>query len=596
MKWISNLDKKFVIPIFLGISLTTLGCISLATLFYPVFEKDDETKDDSNNTKRSCKIITSTCTPVEYKIPKQFASAVIGRGGSMIQKIQDATGTIIIMSNNDIECPYRLCMIHGNEIEGIRLAKSMIKNIVDNQPIIETYEMFVPFEVCGSFGIGYFGILKKHGGIVQQIQRSSGAKLTLENDVHKSEDGWKSKIIIKGTAEQIALAVTQIKDKIQEEHKARAQLKCEQTTTARTPRTSPSKNNQSIIETYEFFVPHKVWGRIIEKNENTVQQIQSFSGVEIVIPEKDPANISQNDESSLMLRGTGEQIELAIAQMKNKIREEIDLNVDLTITSRKIPTYNPAFDNIYMDDDRSESSQISLVQEDVMEVYVTVMATPSLFWIHVVGPANRALDNLVFEMTEYYNKEENRELHTLEKIIPGQMVAAKAGYEKKWYRAQVVGTAEDFLYCLFYVDYGETVVLPPEDILELRTDMLAIRVQAVQCSVANMKPYRENFWTSEACDMFSKLLHVGQWKPLIAKVKGYKKHPRIGYGDTVEDSLIPCIDLYDTDGNKVINVRETMIRSGLAQFEEEDWSIASSTLSEDKHDFSSDSSHPTHLG
>lgn len=123
-------------------------------------------------------------------MPKQFASAVIGRGGSMIQKIQDATGTIIIMSNNDIECPYRLCIIHGNEIEGIRLAKSMIKTIVDSQPVIETYEMFVPFEVCGSFGIGYFGLLKKHGDNVQQIQRSSGAKLTMGNDVHKSEGAY----------------------------------------------------------------------------------------------------------------------------------------------------------------------------------------------------------------------------------------------------------------------------------------------------------------------------------------------------------------------------------------------------------------------
>ncbi|KAL6430023.1 hypothetical protein ACFW04_007675 [Cataglyphis niger] len=573
MRWISNLDKKFVVPILLGISLTTLSYISLATLFYPVFEKDDETKDDSNDTKRSCKIMTSRYTPVEYKVPKQFASAVIGRGGSMIQKIQDATGTIIIMSNNDIECPYRLCIIHGNEIEGIRLAKSMIKNIIDNQPIIEVYEMFVPFEVCGSFGSGYFGILKKHGDTVQQIQRSSGAKITLDNDVHKTEDGWKSKIIIKGTDKQIALAVGQIEDKIQEEHKARVQLKSEQKqtarpTTARTPRTSPSKNNQPTIETYEFSVPHKVWGRIIEKNGNTIQQIQSFSGAKIEI-EKDPVNIFQSDERSIMLRGTAEQIALAIAQIKTKIREENDLNIDLTITARRIPTYDQAFDNVYMDDDHSETSQISLTQEDVMEVYITAMHTPSLFWIHVIGPANRTLDNLVFEMTEYYNKEENRELHTLENIILGQMVAAKACYDTKWYRAIVVGIAEDFLYCVYYVDYGDTTILPPEDIFELRTDMLGLRAQAVQCLLANTKPYRQNYWSAEACDMFSEFVKVGLWKPFIAKVKGYKKRPLIGYGETVEDSLIPCIDLYDTDGNKVINIRETLICSGLAQFDEE---------------------------
>lgn len=236
MRWISNLDKKFVVPILLGVSLTTLGCISLAILFYPIFEKvkfillayknflyyiyffivtnlclslssfvifnkvylfssninlsiiialqDDETKDDSNNTKRSRKIITSRCTTIELKVPKQFASAIIGRGGSMIQKIQDATGTHIIMNSSDIEFPYCLCIIQGNEIEGIRLAESMIKNIIDNQPIIETYELLVPYETCG-----YFGILKKHGDTVQQIQRSSGVKLIMENGCAYKPEG-----------------------------------------------------------------------------------------------------------------------------------------------------------------------------------------------------------------------------------------------------------------------------------------------------------------------------------------------------------------------------------------------------------------------
>lgn len=70
------------------------------------------------------------------------------------------------------------------------------------------------------------------------------------------------------------------------------------------------------------------------------------------------------------------------------------------------------------------------------------------------------------------------------------MVAAKACNEKKWYRAKVIGMAEDFLYCVYYVDYGDTAFLSPEDIVELRTDMLGIRVQAVECSLANTKPYR----------------------------------------------------------------------------------------------------------
>lgn len=40
------------------------------------------------------------------------------------------------------------------------------------------------------------------------------------------------------------------------------------------------------------------------------------------------------------------------------------------------------------------------------------METPNKFWIHVIGPGIQALDDLVSEMTEYYNKAENRELHS----------------------------------------------------------------------------------------------------------------------------------------------------------------------------------------
>lgn len=52
----------------------------------------------------------------------------------------------------------------------------------------------------------------------------------------------------------------------------------------------------------------------------------------------------------------------------------------------------------------------------MMEVYVSAVDTPNAFWIHVIGSGIKALDNLVSEMTEYYNKEENRKLHALKKV------------------------------------------------------------------------------------------------------------------------------------------------------------------------------------
>lgn len=55
----------------------------------------------------------------------------------------------------------------------------MIKNILDSQPIIETYELIASYKVCKMSGI-----LNKNKDIIQQIQRSSGAKITMDYAAH----------------------------------------------------------------------------------------------------------------------------------------------------------------------------------------------------------------------------------------------------------------------------------------------------------------------------------------------------------------------------------------------------------------------------
>ncbi|XP_072767811.1 tudor and KH domain-containing protein homolog isoform X2 [Anoplolepis gracilipes] len=545
MRWISNLDRKFVLPILLGISLTTFSCVSLAVWFYPMFEKDDDTKDDNDHTKKSSQIVTSRCTTVECKVPKQYVSAIIGKGGSMIKNIQDKTGTHITMTDNDIESSDRFCIIRGNEMEGIRLAESMIKNIIDNQPVIETYEMFVPYEVGGNFGI-----LKKNGTTVLEIQRSSGTKLIVESNIYKSEDTCKRRIVITGSAEKIALAVNLIKDKIQ--------LKCEQTTIARTPRSSPSKNrakdtmdNQPTVETYEFSLPNETRRRIIEKNENDVQQIERYSG----------------DEKGIEIRTNG-YLEVVTPQLKDKIQEENktqpDLNDDLTAID---PSPNNSIDNSTLETS-SEGS------DETMYVYVTAVETPNLFWVHVVGPWNETLENLVKEMTEYYNKEENRKNHVLTKVTNGQQVAAKCSYDNNWYRAEVM-SVDDSQCEVFFTDYGNFESLSIDNIFELRTEMLSLRLQALECTLANIQP-RGSMWDLETCKKFSELVHVKEKKPLIATIKCYEMCPLDHEKSRYPDSSVPWLELYDKDGDKEIDIIKTLIDSNMA----ENFDISGSSYSE----------------
>lgn len=62
--------------------------------------------------------------------------------------------------------------------------------------------------------------------------------------------------------------------------------------------------------------------------------------------------------------------------------------------------------------------------------------------------------------------------------------------------------------------------------------------------------FRESEWIPEACDKFADLTHVAQWKPLIAKIKGYK-YPMPIPDYELSHPPIPCIELYEKNGDKV---------------------------------------------
>lgn len=100
----------------------------------------------------------------------------------------------------------------------------------------------------------------------------------------------KRRIILKGTADQIARAIIQIEDKVQEEVKTQALLKGQVAAARGRSKLSPSNTNvrntmydYPDIEIYEVLVPYKVCGRIIGKGGTTVREIERSSGAKISI-------------------------------------------------------------------------------------------------------------------------------------------------------------------------------------------------------------------------------------------------------------------------------------------------------------------------
>lgn len=93
---------------------------------------------------------------------------------------------------------------------------------------------------------------------------------------------------MKGTAEQIASAIIRIEDKVQEEVEDCSQLKS-QFASARIFRhlkNIDATNDYSNNEIYDYLLPYETCKKIIEKDQNTIEEIEKSSGAKIIIDDE----------------------------------------------------------------------------------------------------------------------------------------------------------------------------------------------------------------------------------------------------------------------------------------------------------------------
>lgn len=73
--------------------------------------------------------------------------------------------------------------------------------------------------------------------------------------------------------------------------------------------------------------------------------------------------------------------------------------------------------------------------------------------------------------------------------------------------------------------------------------------------------------------MFAELTWLGQWKVLIAKVRGYKERTLSHRRFRLEGPPIPCVDLFNKNEDKVYTLRrlfnETFTRNSYINFRAE---------------------------
>ena len=76
-------------------------------------------------------------------------------------------------------------------------------------------------------------------------------------------------------------------------------------------------------------------------------------------------------------------------------------------------------------------------------------------------------------------------------VLPGTLCVACI--QNNWYRVQVCEAIADTDLCLVkFVDYGGFVTIPVLQLRQIRTDMVALPFQAIECVLSNIKPTGKN--------------------------------------------------------------------------------------------------------
>ncbi len=145
--------------------------------------------------------------------------------------------------------------------------------------------------------------------------------------------------------------------------------------------------------------------------------------------------------------------------------------------------------------------KLSLAVHESLEVNVVFVHSPSLLYVQRAD-CKAILESLSEEIEQYCAgfgdslKEFSPTFHQ------GDYVLAKYSVDDQWYRAEVTGVdTEDGTTEVSFIDYGNTEVISPDDLVVCPENILELPAQAIPCSLA-LVPRRDS-WPFE----YKELLH-----------------------------------------------------------------------------------------
>jgi len=126
-----------------------------------------------------------------------------------------------------------------------------------------------------------------------------------------------------------------------------------------------------------------------------------------------------------------------------------------------------------------------------------------------------------------------------------------ATIQGRWHRAVTVHCYPHDEVLVRFVDYGGYARLSHADLRQIRTDLIPLPFQAVECYLANVMPMDGNQWSDDANALFK---HYTMQHVIEAYVAGY---------DTRDGT--PLVELYTyNDSQETIRIDQLLIKAGLA--------------------------------
>ncbi|OPL20664.1 hypothetical protein AM593_03382, partial [Mytilus galloprovincialis] len=236
-------------------------------------------------------------------------------------------------------------------------------------------------------------------------------------------------------------------------------------------------------------VPGKCLGRIIGRNGDTIRQMSRTSKAKVYVDRT--CDDYRESERTVTITGTKENIELAKSMIQEKIddeelfrakkavmeanreqRQKPKQHVQDKQSEGRTDMSSSNHDQANGGPELSESPQVHPAVRgwpagrDYIEVYVSAVANPGLFWVQILSSMSVELDNLVDRITSFYTSE-MQQGYDVSNPKTGDLVAAPFENDTSWYRAKVMGV-EGATLDLLYVDYGDSGYLPFNQVRRLR--------------------------------------------------------------------------------------------------------------------------------